>query len=80
MASDFQINEYLQAELERRGLAEVAAVEAAQWLDAARILPNSKDRPGRELRRLLRAKKIVGARQELNTRWFIERRPAIAGE
>ena len=79
MASDFEINQYLQAELERRGRAEVSAVEAAKWLDAGGRLRDSKDRPGRELRRLLRNHKIIGARREMNNRWFIDRQSGGAG-
>lgn len=69
-----RVNSFLQAELARRGQTEVSAVEAAAWLDAARILADSKERPGRNLRNLLRAQMIKGARQELNGRWFIEKR------
>ena len=71
MPNDFSINERLQSELLKRGLESVSAVEAAKWLDKAGLLPDSIDRPGRELRHMLRAKKIRGGVQELNGRWFI---------
>jgi hypothetical protein len=70
------INEFLQRELELRGFDEAPAVEAARWLGAARILSDSAARPGRPLRDLLRAGKIVGAEQRPptpNGRWFISR-------
>ena len=69
-----EISEHLQRELRRRkNVSSVSAVDAAQWLDQARLLRDSPDRPGRSLRRLLRRGKITGARQEMNNRWFIER-------
>lgn len=68
-----KINAFLQHELRRRGLSEVTAVEAAEWLERAGILKDSKSRPGLPLRNLLRAKKITGQRQEPNRRWFIDR-------
>jgi hypothetical protein len=73
MQLEFKVSEFLQLELRKRGINHVKAVEAAQWLDAALILGDSKDRPGRELRVLLRAGNVVGSRQELNGRWFIDR-------
>jgi hypothetical protein len=73
MSSDHQINELLQRELQRRSLSAVTAVAAAKWLDRAGLLADSKDRPGRGLRELLRGGRIVGARQEMNRRWFIDR-------
>ena len=66
------INNFLQMELKRRGEREVAAVEAAKWLDHAGILRDSPMRPGKPLRERLRAGEILGQRQELNGRWFIE--------
>lgn len=68
-----QINSYLQRQLQRRKLDSVTAVEGAQWLDQAGILKDSADRPGLPLRNLLREGVIVGQRQELNSRWFIDR-------
>jgi len=79
MATDIQVNDHLQAELRRRDLGEVSAVDAAAWLDAAGLCRDSIDRPGRELRRLLRGGRIVGARHEVNRRRFIERQPANVG-
>lgn len=66
------INSYLQDQLRERARSEVAAVEAAQWLDETGLLKDSQHRPGLPLRNLLRARKIVGQRQELNSRWFID--------
>ncbi len=66
------ISLYLQHELKRRGLAEVPAVEAALWLDRAKILRDSGGRPGLPLRNLLRSGAIVGQRQQGNGRWFID--------
>lgn len=67
------INEFLQAELRSRERDEVAAVEAAKWLDQARLLTDSTIRPGLPLRDLLRAGLIIGHRQEPNHRWYIDR-------
>lgn len=67
------INQFLQRELRRRERTEVAAVEAARWLDQAGLLADSKIRPGLPLRDLLRAESITGQRQEANRRWFIGR-------
>jgi len=64
---------------------EVAAVEAARWLDSAGVLSDSDSRPGLPLRNLLRAGAIAGADQRPPTkhgRWFIVRverlKPAAA--
>ena len=67
------INQYLQAELDRRNLASVSAVDAAAWLHEAGLLKDSGGRPGLPLRNLLRDKQILGQRQESNSRWFIDR-------
>lgn len=67
------IVEFLQRELSKRNLSSVSAVEAATWLDGAGILKDSKDRPGKPLRDLLRAGRIAGQRQEPNGRWHIDR-------
>ncbi|MCC7162451.1 MAG: hypothetical protein IT331_08150 [Anaerolineae bacterium] len=67
------INSYLQQQLRRRGLDSVTAVDAAEWLDKANILKDSAHRPGLPLRNLLREGVILGQRQELNSRWFIDR-------
>jgi len=48
-------------------------VEAAQWLEQAGLLKDSKVRPGRPLRDLLRMKLINGQYQLPNRRWFIKR-------
>lgn len=71
MADAAQIDALIQRRLATLGMAEVAAVEAAQWLDSAGLLDDSPDRPGLPLRKLLRAGQIAHAKQEPNNRWFI---------
>jgi hypothetical protein len=69
-----ELNRVLQAELRRRGLAEVAAVAAAQWLDGADVLADSSSRPGLPSRNMLRAGDIEGAEQRPaapHGRWYI---------
>ena len=71
---DGEISAFLQAELRRRALSEVPAVEAARWLDAAGLLKDSDSRPGKPLRDLLRAGRVAGTEQRppiSNGRWFI---------
>jgi len=48
-----RINAYLQERVNLEHLDEVTAVDAAQWLQDARLLADSKERPGLPLRRLL---------------------------
>jgi hypothetical protein len=67
------INQFLQSELRRRARNEATAVEAARWLDRTGLLRDSQYRPGLPLRNLLRAGRIRGQRQELNSHWFIDR-------
>ena len=72
-----QITVFLQAELEKRRLSEVAAVEAARWLDAAHMLTDSPSRPGLPLRNMLRNGEVACAEQrpaQRYGRWFIVRR------
>lgn len=71
MANIQRVNDFIQAELRKRKLDRVTAVEAAQWLDKAGILKDSASRPGKPLRDLLRAGEITGQEQEANNRWFI---------
>jgi hypothetical protein len=76
MACATEINAFLQRELRRRHLGEVAAVEAARWLDSGGLLKDRGSRPGLPLRNMLRAGDIDGAIQrpaESYGRWFIER-------
>lgn len=68
-----RINAFLQAELRRRDLDSVRAVEAARWLDSAGILRDSRDRPGLPLRYILRKGEITGQRRENGRWWFIDR-------
>lgn len=75
-ATTDQISAFLQHELARCGLAEVSAVEAAGWLDEARLLADSKHRRGLPLRNRLRGGVIAGADQRPPRpygRWFIKR-------
>ena len=67
-----EISDFIQSELKRKGLEFVTAVEAGEWLDRAGKLKDSKDRPGKPLRDLLRAKKIDGQRQEPNRKGYID--------
>src|SRR3982750_133789 len=73
MANASAISDHLQAELLKRSLQCVAAVEAARWLDQGGLLKDSPHRPGLPLRELLRGHQILGQRQELNGRWYIDR-------
>ena len=71
-----RINNYLQSCLREFGRAEVSAVEAAKWLDRADLLKDSPTRPGKPLRDLLRAEKILGQEQRPNRKcgnWWITR-------
>jgi hypothetical protein len=77
------INAVLQAELRRRRLDEVSAVEAARWLDAAGVLKDTDARPGLPLRDLLRAGRIDGAIQRPaapHGRWYIARSGRVASD
>jgi hypothetical protein len=73
MVDEQTVSDFIQRELARRNRADVPAVEAAQWLDDAGLLPDLASRPAKPLRDLLRAGKIVGQRQEMDRRWFIDR-------
>lgn len=76
VADGYAVGAYLQAEMARRGVDEVSAVEAAQWLDRAHLLRDSNSRPGLALRDLLRSGVIVGAQQRPSGphgRWYIAR-------
>lgn len=73
MSEEFKVSTFIQDELQKRNAPFVTAVDAARWLDAARILKDSTTRPGKPLRDLLRAEKIIGQRQDLNGRWYIDR-------
>ena len=72
-----RINAHLQSRLRKESRDEVAAVEAAIWLDEAGLLSDSRARPGLPLRRLLRDGVITGQEQRPNVRngrWWIRRR------
>lgn len=69
-----EISAFLQRQLHTHGRADVPAVEAARWLDHARVLTDSPSRPGPPLPNLLRAHRIEGAEQrppQRYGRWFI---------
>lgn len=73
-ASVVEINSFLQRRLGIERLDEVTANEAAKWLDRAGLLADSSDRPGRNLRNLLRDGSIRGSIQRpsgKHGRWFI---------
>lgn len=57
--------------IERNGIDELTAVEAAEILDEVGILNDSSSRPGKPLRDILRAGEIEHAYQLNNGRWFI---------
>ncbi|MCY3878933.1 MAG: hypothetical protein OXF74_07115 [Rhodobacteraceae bacterium] len=70
----YKINLHIQERLEKNTQDEVGAVEAAQWLDQAGLLPDRKR--GLPLRNLLRKGRIAGQEQRPNHkggRWFIRR-------
>lgn len=67
------VNAFLQLEMDRRSMNEVAAVEAASWLEEEGLLRDSTQRRAKPLRDLLRAGLIGGQRQDPNSRrWFID--------
>lgn len=75
-ANIVEINACLQERLRKTRRQEVAAVEAARWLDDAGFLADSPARPGLPLRNLLRSGQIRGAIQrppKKHGRWFIAR-------
>ena len=79
----FEINAFLQQQLRLRQLGEVAAVEAARWLDASGLLKDSASRPGLPLRNMLRAGEISAATQRpagSYGRWFIGRASPSRGD
>lgn len=80
MADVERINAYLQQYLEAGGMYKLSAVDAARVLDRAGLLSDSKSRPGRPLRELLRRGRIRGAAQEANGRWFIRRASPAASD
>jgi hypothetical protein len=63
------INDYLT----KSGLQSVSAVEANALLEKAKLLRDSKDRPGKPIRDLLRKGLIPHAYQLANSRWVIPR-------
>ena len=69
-----EINRFVQTKLREAGKVKVGAIEAAGWLDSARLL-NQGSRPGVNLRKLLREGLIEGGRQEppgeKHGSWFV---------
>lgn len=80
MADIAKINQFIQSQLRARDLYEVTAVEAAAWLDREGLLRDSRERPGRPLRDLLRGEKIDGAYQEGGRFWYVRRTNTQNGE
>ncbi len=74
------ISDFLQAELRARGVQEVAAVDAAEWLDAAGLLRDSPSKPGKPLRDLLRAGKVLGQHQDAEGFWSVRRVSGFEGQ
>lgn len=70
-----EVSVFIQCELARRNATQTTAVEAAEWLENAGLLKDSKTRRGRNLRQMLRAGLIDGQEQLSNSRWLINRRP-----
>jgi hypothetical protein len=70
------INRHIQKQLRESGLERVSAVEAARWLDDAGLLRDSRQRRGKPLRDLLRAREVIGQRRDGN-RWFIVLVPTL---
>jgi len=64
------INRLIQSRLHHLGRANVTAVEAALWLDEAGLLADSRARPGKPLRVLLRAGRVPEGRQH-GRFWYI---------
>jgi hypothetical protein len=78
-APETEITAFLQRKLAMLDREDVAAVQAARWLDNAGLLTDSSSRPGKPLRDLLRAGKIDHAEQRpptANGRWFIVNAPS----
>lgn len=66
-----KINNFIQLQLKAKKLSEVSLKIAAEWLDQADHLIDSRSSPGFPLRRLVSANKIVGAFRKKNYYWFI---------
>lgn len=79
MKDVIQINRFLQSELTTRYLHEVTAVDAAVWLEQARLLMDSPNRPGKPLRDLLRNGKIDGAYRN-GRYWFVRKVERLKAE
>ena len=80
------ISSYLQKRLDAEGIPAASAVDAAQWLDEAGLLPDRPSKPGLPLRRIFRDLQrtgqlhlITGAYQDPQQphgRWWIRRTQA----
>ena len=70
MTNITQIIEYIDEYLIRNNQTDITPVDANKILAQAGLLSDSKDRPGRPLRKLLREKKILHAYQ-IGNKWHI---------
>ena len=66
-----KINNFIQLQLRVTEREEVSLIKAAQWLDQSGYLKDSQSSHGFPLRRLVSAKKIIGAYRKNNYYWFI---------
>lgn len=67
------INNFLQFKMRKEDLTEVPLRIAAKWLHEYDYLKDSKTSPGFPLRRLAKARLIIGAEQRNNYYWYITR-------
>ena len=67
------INNFIQKKLKETKLEEISVVEAARWLDDAKILADSKSSPGFSLRRHIHRGNIFGAFKKNNYFWYISK-------
>lgn len=72
MADVDKINDFIQSHLKSNGLCKITTVEMASHLEKNGLLNDSKDRPGKPLRKLCRDKKIHSASQPDGWHWIIE--------
>ncbi len=75
MADVVKINEFIQSFLKNNGLLRITPVEIAPYLKKAKLLNNSKDRPGYQLRELCRNNEIHNSSQPNGRNWIIEYDP-----
>jgi len=68
-----EINNFLQYKLRKENFQRVPIKVAAEWLNDYGYLSDSKTSPGYPLRRLIKSNLIMGAVQENNFYWYIEK-------